>query len=55
MLPLTATAMVALTGDIYYGLWYPIVVAIMTLVIGSVFLTETKSRDIRTYDHSMLP
>jgi len=55
MLPLTATAMVALTGDIYYGLWYPIVVAIMTLVIGSVFLTETKSRYIRTYDHSMLP
>jgi hypothetical protein len=55
MLPLTATAMVAATGDIYYGLWYPIVVSIMTLVIGSVFLTETKHRDIRTYDHSMLP
>jgi len=55
MLPLTATAMVAATGDIYYGLWYPIVVAVMTLVIGSVFLTETKERDIRTYDHSMLP
>ena len=35
MLPLTATAMVAATGDIYYGLWYPIVVAVMTLVIGS--------------------
>ena len=31
MLPLTATAMVAATGDIYYGLWYPIVVAVMTL------------------------
>ena len=55
MLPLTATAMVAATGDIYYGLWYPIVVAIMSLVIGSVFLSETKDRDIRTYDHSMLP
>ncbi|HEX8010252.1 MAG TPA: MFS transporter [Casimicrobiaceae bacterium] len=55
MLPLTATAMVAATGDIYYGLWYPIVVAIMTLVIGTFFLTETKHRDIRTYDHSMLP
>jgi MFS family permease len=55
MLPLTATAMVAATGDIYYGLWYPIVVAVMTLVIGSIFLTETKDRDIRTYDHSMLP
>ena len=55
MLPLTATAMVAATGDIYYGLWYPIVVAVMTLIIGSIFLTETKGRDIRTYDHSMLP
>jgi hypothetical protein len=55
MLPLTATAMVAATGDIYYGLWYPIVVAIMTVVIGSVFLSETNKRDIRTYDHSMLP
>jgi MFS family permease len=50
MLPLTATAMVAATGDIYYGLWYPIVVAIMTVVIGSIFLRETKDRDIRTYD-----
>jgi len=55
MLPLTATAMVAATGDIYYGLWYPIVVAIMSLVIGSIFLSETKDRDIRTYNHSMLP
>src|SRR5207342_3429170 len=41
MLPLTATAMVAATGDIYYGLWYPIVVSVMTLIIGSIFLTET--------------
>jgi hypothetical protein len=31
------------------------VVAVMSLVIGSIFLTETKDRDIRTYDHSMLP
>ena len=55
LLPLTATAMVAATGDIYYGLWYLIVVAIMTVIIGAIFLTETKNRDIRTYDHSMLP
>ncbi len=41
MLPLIATAMVAATGDIYYGLWYPIVVAAMTLVIGALFLRET--------------
>jgi MFS family permease len=47
MLPLTATAMVAATGDIYYGLWYPIVVAVMSLVIGALFLKETKDRDIR--------
>ena len=46
MLPLTATAMVAATGDIYYGLWYPIVVAVVTLVIGTLFLRETKDRDI---------
>jgi MFS family permease len=52
MLPLTATAMVAATGDIYYGLWYPIVVAIMSLVIGTIFLRETKHRDIRTYEHA---
>src|SRR5437763_13896476 len=42
MLPLTATAMVAATGDIYYGLWYPIVVAVMTLIIGSILLRESK-------------
>ena len=53
MLPLTATALVAATGDIYYGLWYPIVVAVMSLVIGSIFLSETKDRDIRTYRHLM--
>ena len=46
MLPLTATAMVAATGDIYYGLWYPIAVAVMTLVIGVLFLRDTKGRDI---------
>ncbi len=46
MLPLTATAMVAATGDIYYGLWYPIAVAVMTLVVGTLFLKETRHRDI---------
>jgi MFS family permease len=51
MLPLLATALVAATGDIYYGLWYPIVVAVMSLVIGSIFLSETRNRDIRTYQH----
>lgn len=46
MLPLLATAMVAATGDIYFGLWYPIVVAIITAVIGAVFLRETKHHKI---------
>ncbi|WBX84463.1 MFS transporter [Sphingosinicella microcystinivorans] len=45
-LPTTAFAMVAATGDIYYGLWYPVVVAVITLVIGLLFLPETFRRDI---------
>jgi MFS family permease len=48
-LPTTAFAMVAATGDIYYGLWYPIVVALMTFVIGSIFIKETKDRRIDGY------
>ena len=43
-LPTVAFAMVAATGDIYYGLWYPIVVALMTLVVGILFLPETFRR-----------
>ncbi len=46
MLPLLATAIVAYTGNIYAGLWYPIVVAVMTVVIGVLFLRETKDFDI---------
>ena len=46
MLPLLATAIVAATGDIYAGLWYPIVVALMTLVIGLIFLKDTRGVDI---------
>ena len=46
MLPLLATAIVAATGDIYAGLWYPIGVAVMTLVIGLIFLKDTKDVDI---------
>jgi MFS family permease len=48
MLPLLATAVVAATGNIYAGLWYPIVVALMTLVVGAVFLRETHAVDIHT-------
>jgi MFS family permease len=45
-LPTTAFAMVAATGDIYYGLWYPVVVAALTLVLGLFFLPETFRRNI---------
>jgi hypothetical protein len=45
-LPTIAFAMVAATGDIYFGLWYPIVVALMTAVIGTIALPETKDREI---------
>ena len=45
-LPTTAFAMVAATGDIYYGLWYPIVVAGITVVLGFIFLPETFKRPI---------
>lgn len=48
MLPLLATAVVAATGDIYAGLWYPIGVAVMTLVIGGLFLKDTKGVDMVT-------
>jgi MFS family permease len=47
MLPLLATAIVASRGNIYAGLWYPIIVALMSFVIGSLFIKETKDRDIR--------
>jgi MFS family permease len=45
-LPTTAFAMVAATGDIYYGLWYPVVVAAATVVFGLFFLPETFRRSI---------
>jgi MFS family permease len=43
-LPTTAFAMVAATGDIYYGLWYPIIVALLTVAVGILFLPETFRR-----------
>jgi len=45
-LPTISFALVAATGNIYYGLWYPIVIALMTFVIGSLFLRETYKVDI---------
>ena len=46
MLPLLATALAASTGNVYFGLWYPIAVASMTFVVGLVFLRERKDIDL---------
>ena len=46
LLPATAFAIVASTGDIYAGLWYPIIFAAITFVVGLIFLPETKNVDI---------
>ena len=45
-LPTVAFAWVALNGDIYYGLWYPIIVALITTVVGALFLPETRGRAV---------
>ena len=50
LLPTTAFALVALKGDIYYGLWYPIIIALITFVIGALFVKETKDNDIYAAD-----
>ena len=45
-LPTTTFAIVAAKGDIYSGLWYPVIISLMTLVIGMIFLKETKDADM---------
>jgi MFS family permease len=51
LLPATAFAMSAAKGDIYYGLWYPIVIAAMTFVIGMLFLRDNKrNADLHQFD-----
>ncbi len=50
LLPPIAVTLVAATGDIYAGLWYPICIAAMTFVIGLLFVPETKDRDIYAND-----
>jgi Sugar (and other) transporter len=55
LLPATVFAMNAQSGSIYYGLWYPIVIAAATAVIGLLFLPETKDRDIFVGDTSVHP
>ncbi len=50
LMPTIAFAMVAQNGDMYYGLWYPIVIAAATFVIGLLFVRETKDVDIYAGD-----
>ncbi|GGC92981.1 MFS transporter [Undibacterium terreum] len=50
LLPTTAFALVAYKGDIYYGLWYPIIIAAATFVIGMLFVPETKDNNIYAAD-----
>jgi MFS family permease len=49
-LPTFAFAMVAAKGDIYYGLWYPIIISVLTVVIGALFVKETKNNNIYAGD-----
>ncbi|HYF60798.1 MAG TPA: MFS transporter [Burkholderiaceae bacterium] len=50
LMPATAFAMIAQTGDVYYGLWYPIVIAMATVVIGLLFVPENHKKDIFAED-----
>jgi MFS family permease len=50
LLPTTAFAIVASTGNMYNGLWYPIVIASMTFIIGMLLVPETKNVDIYRHD-----
>jgi MFS family permease len=46
LLPLVATAMVAWRGDIFFGLWYPVVFSVLTVIIGGLFLRDRTAVDI---------
>ena len=50
LLPTISFALVAQNGNIYYGLWYPIIIAAVTLVIGTLFIRETRDVDIYAND-----
>ncbi|MFJ4288405.1 MFS transporter [Cupriavidus sp. NPDC089707] len=50
LLPTISFALVAQNGNIYYGLWYPIIIAAITFVIGALFVRETKDVDIYAHD-----
>ena len=49
LLPTTSFALVAFKGDIYFGLWYPIIIALLTAIVGSLFVAETKDNDIHQH------
>jgi hypothetical protein len=55
LLPASMFAMNAQNGSIYFGLWYPIVIAAATVVIGVLFVPETRKRDIFAGDFSVHP
>ncbi|WP_313704836.1 MFS transporter [Massilia sp.] len=50
LLPTISFALVAANGNIYYGLWYPIIIALITVVIGALFVRETKDNNIYATD-----
>ncbi len=50
LLPTISFALVAANGNIYYGLWYPIIIALITVVIGAFFVRETKDNNIYAAD-----
>ncbi|BCH22025.1 MFS transporter [Mesorhizobium sp. L-8-3] len=50
LLPATVFAMSAAAGDIYYGLWYPIAIAAMSLIIGMIFVKDTLGTDLHAKD-----
>lgn len=50
LLPTISFALVAFKGDIFYGLWYPIIIAVITVVIGALFVGETRDNDIYAND-----
>ncbi|MET0319214.1 MAG: MFS transporter [Duganella sp.] len=50
LLPTISFALVAFKGDIFYGLWYPIIIAVITVIIGALFVGETRDNDIYAND-----
>jgi MFS family permease len=50
LLPTTAFALVAANGNIYTGLWYPVAIALVTVIVGTLFVRETRQRDIYADD-----